>query len=176
MLTGPESCGKTTLAGRLAGTLRAPLVPEVSRDYLHQKISRDGRFRYSEPDLLAIASQQHREEAQALAESPHLLVCDTDLLVLIVWSEVRFGQCHPWILDTFEGAVGARRRHYLLCDWHVPWEPDPLREDPDSREELFALYEQKLAFYGLDYTVMTGDVPARLAAATALLENRLATH
>ena len=58
--------------------LRAPLVPEVSREYLSQKMSRDSQFHYSEPDLLEIANQQQREEQLALSRNPDLLICDTD--------------------------------------------------------------------------------------------------
>ena len=169
VLTGPESCGKTTLAEQLSEHTRAPLVTESSRDYLDQKISGDSHFRYSEIDLLEIASQQHKQETQALDSKPGLLICDTDLLVLIIWSEVRFGHCHPWILDTFRDTLGLYKRHYLLCDHDIPWEADALRENPSSRGELFELYRQKLEYFGLEYSVMTGSRDNRLHAAMALL-------
>jgi nicotinamide riboside kinase len=148
-------------------------VPEVSRAYLNQRIARDNTFRYSEPDLLAIAQDQHKAEQRALDRAPTLLICDTDLLVIIIWSEVRFGHCHPWIVETFADSIDRLQRHYLLCDFNVPWQPDPLRESADSRPELFALYLQKLEYFGLDYSISAGAVEERLSAALALVGNRL---
>mgnify|MGYP006087108399 FL=1 len=156
--------------------LRAPLVPEASREYLSQKMSRDSQFHYSEPDLLEIANQQQREEQLALAQNPDLLICDTDLLVLIIWSEIRFGDCHQWILDTFARNIASQKRHYLLCDYHIPWQPDPLRENPDDREELFNLYQQKLEHYQLNYSVIKGSLHERMEASMGLLAGKIITH
>ena len=49
VVTGPESCGKTTLARQLADRWEAPLVSEAARDYLQNKGS------YQKSDLLKIA-------------------------------------------------------------------------------------------------------------------------
>lgn len=167
--TGPESCGKTTLAQRLSDALQAPLVIEVARDYLHQHCMVEGHYRYQQSDLTAIAREQYALEQQALRQSVPLIVCDTDLLVILVWSEVRFGHVDPVITELFTRSIATTRRLYLLCDHHVPWHPDPLREDPDNRGELFARYRDKLDHYGLDYRVVNGDVPARLAQVNALI-------
>ena len=156
--------------------LRAPLVPEVSREYLNQKISRDSHFRYSESDLLEIANQQQCKEQQALDKNPGLLICDTDLLVLIVWSEIRFGICHKWILDTFASNISMQQRHYFLCDCQVPWEPDPMRENADDREELFQLYQQKLEHHQVDYSIIEGNVDERVAQSMGLLGEKITTH
>jgi len=176
VLTGPESCGKTTLASGLGEMLRAHVVPEISREYLNQRLGRDSHFHYSEPDLLEIAGEQHRLEQLALGKNPELLLCDTDLLVLIIWSEVRFGTCHQWILDSFAANIVTHKRHYLLCHYDVPWEADPLRENPDDREELFALYQDKLDFYQLDYSIMCGNIEARLDQAMTVIEKKITRH
>ena len=176
VLTGPESCGKTTLAERLSRSLVAPLVPEVARDYLVHKMDNDSHFQYDEKDLLKIARQQVDAESRSLVSSPDILVCDTDLLVLIVWSEVRFGFCHSWILNSFDSLLESHNRHYLLCDTDVPWEHDPLRESADSREELFQLYIQKLDHYGLKYDVVSGTETQREARAINLIQKKITTH
>jgi len=170
VLTGPESCGKTTLAQDLSGALGAPLVAECSRPYLQEKMAANARFHYREADLLAIAQAQQQAEQAQLVGKPDWVVCDTDLLVIIVWSEVRFGHCHGEIVETFLRVNEANPRHYLLCDSSIPWEPDPLRENPKDRAELFALYEQKLAYFDLHYTVMRGDKAQRLEQALALID------
>lgn len=156
ILTGPESSGKTTLASTLANYWPAELVAEQARIYLEEK-SIDSTYQYQQADILAIAKQHVAKEQTALQQQPERLICDTDLLVLIVWSEVKFGSCDKWILEQFIQALGASSRHYILCDWQIPWEPDPLRESPAEREELFRLYQAKLKDFGIDYTAVSGS-------------------
>jgi len=143
-------------------------VPEASRSYLNQKMAANSSFRYNKSDLLAIAREQQAAEDLCLADHPAQLVCDTDLLVIIIWCEVRFGHCHRDILTLFDSSIARHNRHYLLCDCDIPWQADPLREHADSRPELFALYEQKLDFYNLPYTIMSGSEQERLASALEL--------
>ncbi|MDT8397734.1 MAG: ATP-binding protein [Pseudomonadales bacterium] len=168
VVTGPESSGKTTLAGQLADHFGIPLVNEVSRDYLEQKcIPGMASYHYEKADLLEIASlQQHREQS-LLQLAPPRLVCDTDLLVIMIWSEVRYGNCDPWIYRTFEANLNNPNypRHYFLCHWDIPWEADPLRENPHDRDELFARYQRKLEHYALDYTLVQGNPATRLQLA-----------
>ena len=158
VLTGPESCGKSTLAKLLAENWQSPLVDEFSRSYLADKPS------YTEQDLLQIAKQQQQWEIDALVHTPSKLVCDTDLLVIMIWSEVKYGQCDPWIIKTFEDEQSnqSTNRIYCLCDYQVPWQPDPLRENPDDRDELFDLYKAKLDFYSLNYCIAKGNPEERL--------------
>ena len=158
VLTGPESSGKTTLARQLTEYWKAPLVEEVARDYLKRGTS------YQQHDLLEIAKLQYRKEQAFLSHFPEKLICDTDLLVMIVWSEVKYGRCDQWIYDTFEKCLKqeAFSRHYYLCDSEIPWQADDLRENPDNRKELFKLYLQKLREYELDYNVVRGDRQERV--------------
>jgi nicotinamide riboside kinase len=161
--TGPESCGKTTLASALSTLLRAPLVGEVAREYLTLRYRNDPLYQYQPQDLLAIAKLQHEAEQHALLSRPELLVCDTDLLVLIVWSEVRYGTADPWMLETFQASLPQQQRTYLLCDYDIPWQPDPLREHQDSRDQLFARYLAKLQQWQLRHLIVRGTQQQRLS-------------
>lgn len=156
VLTGPESSGKTTLASTLANYWSVPLLSEQARIYLDDKTG-NSNFVYQQSDILAIAKQHVSKEYEALINRPEQLICDTDLLVLIVWSEVKFGSCDTWILKQFNQSLRENSRHYILCDWQIPWEPDPLRENPKNREELFRLYQAKLEDYGIAYTAVSGS-------------------
>ena len=158
VITGPESCGKTTLARQLAGHWEAPLVNEVARDYLQRKDS------YQESDLLEIAKLQNAMEQEKTVISAKKLVCDTDLLVILIWSEVRYGRCDPWIRETLENCFNQKslNRHYILCDPKIPWQKDRLRENPHNREELFAVYLKKLKDYKLKHSVVMGTPKERL--------------
>lgn len=158
VLTGPESSGKTTLANQLAEYWQAPLVQEASRNYLQHKTA------YQQHDLLEIAKLQYQQELKALANCSGKIVCDTDLLVIIIWSEVKYGQCDSWIYEMFEKSIRQESvsRYYYLCDFNIPWQEDPLRENPDNRDELFELYLQKIKDYKLSYNIVQGNPKERL--------------
>lgn len=169
VLSGPESSGKTTMATALAGYWSAPLVPEQARLYLNEKKQTDPDFIYQQSDLLAIARQQSEIEQDVLLQEPASIFCDTDLLVIMVWSEVRFGKCDAWIIEQFERSLSSGQRHYILCDWQIPWEVDPLREHPDDRKELFGLYQEKMREYGILYTAVSGSTMQRFKQAYAAI-------
>ena len=161
VLTGPESCGKTTLARQLAGRWEVPLVNEAARDYLQNKDS------YKESDLLEIAKLQNAMEQKKTVLPAEKLVCDTDLLVILIWSEFKYGSCDPWIRETLENCFNQKSfsRHYILCDPKIPWQKDRLRENPHNRDELFDMYIKKLTDYKLDYSVVSGGPQERLQQA-----------
>ena len=167
MLTGPESSGKTTLAKDLAVHWSAPLVTEYAREYLQHR----GGL-YEEEDLLTIAKAQFEAERLQLTDRPELCICDTDLLVLEIWSEWKYGRCNPWIKQTLKRFPGDL---YLLCHPGIPWEHDPLREHPDQRAQLYALYRHKLDLYGFRYLEVSGDKAARLLLSNAFIAKLLST-
>lgn len=135
-VTGVECTGKTTLAEHLAHWLEAPLVSEAARAYLH------GRTDYDRDDVLAIARAQLAAEQTALERAETVVVADTDLTVIQVWWEEKYGDLDPWLVEAL-----ARRtpRRYLLPQPDLPWEFDPLRESPHDRERLHERYRALLA-------------------------------
>ena len=160
-VTGSESTGKTTLAEALAAALEAPCVPEVARTYL------SGKTGYTQDDVLAIAREQHEREQAALMDAPLLLICDTDLLVMRIWWEVKYGDLHPWLS---EHLAARTPRCYLLAHPEVPWQPDPLRESGGDRDALHERFSEALELDGFPYVEVRGDEQHRLAQACAQIE------
>ncbi len=162
-VVGPESSGKTTLCEALMLQRQAWMVSEVAREFLGE-LDRP----YVEADLLAIARAQAENEDLVTDEFKGVMVCDTDLITMRIWSEEKYGRCHPWIKDQSE------RRHYdlwLLCKPDIPWQADPLRENPHDRDRLFAVYEGMLKWLEKPYVIIHGDRERRLAdAAKAIAE------
>ena len=104
-------------------------------------------------DVIAIARGQLKRENTAAENARKILFCDTDLLVTKIWCEVVFGHCPEWIEHQFRT---HRYDLYLLCYPDIPWEPDPLRENPANREELFELYLKTTEDYKLPFQVVKG--------------------
>jgi nicotinamide riboside kinase len=155
-VTGAECTGKTTLASAIADAFSAPLVAEAARIYLA------GRSGYTCADVLAIARQQQELEQQALAQGAPLVVADTDLTVIQVWWEEKYGRLDPWLAE----ALRTRSpRRYLVMRPDLPWEPDPLRESPCDRDRLHARYLEILAADPFPFYEVSGHGLERLTRA-----------
>lgn len=157
-VVGPESTGKSTLTLSLANSFNTLWVPEFAREYLQNK---NGKYTYS--DLEYIAKMQMQEEDKQIGKSNKYLFCDTNLLVLKVWSNFVFGKCCDFILEN------NLKRTYnltLLTNIDIPWEPDPLREHPNKRDELFLIYKNELEQQNIVYSIISGSHTVRLQNAT----------
>jgi nicotinamide riboside kinase len=159
-LTGPESSGKTTLANALGEHFAVPVVKEVARDYLAQ------RSGYEAADLLEIARQQIAEERELRNRFRGLLVCDTDLLVIAVWWQEKFGELPD---ELVRGLAARSSRVYLLTRPDLDWVADPLRENPDDRARLFERYLEALQQSQFPYAIVEGRDELRLQSALEAL-------
>jgi len=166
-ITGPESTGKTELAVWLANAYQTLWVPEYAREYL--EINGPD---YLLEDVVAIARGQMTRENAATKNARKILFCDTDLLVTKIWCEVVFGTCPGWIEQQF---LAHRYDLYLLCSPDIPWEPDPLRENPDNRKELFELYLKTLKDYKLPFQVVKGLGNIRFENACTFVDEMMKT-
>ncbi|MEM1219698.1 MAG: ATP-binding protein [Bacteroidota bacterium] len=153
VFTGPESTGKTTLAQLLATHYNTAWVPEYARTYL-ASLHRDYRYE----DLEKIAQGQIQWEEDYKERARNYLFCDTGLLVLRVWSEVRYGKCSSFILDRLAEKPYAA---FILCGTDIPWEYDPLREHPEHRDQLYELYLQHLHTLKVPFLEVKGAIRQR---------------
>lgn len=160
-ITGPESTGKTRLAAQLAAHYHSAWVPEFARDYLFGL----GRS-YTYDDILYIAQNQFRLNREAAPGKGQYVFCDTELIVTRIWCEVKYGKCHPWIIDNIPNQDFDL---YLLPDIDLPWEPDPQREHPDMREYLMQLYLKELEAWKFPYRIIRGQQEERLGNALEAL-------
>ncbi len=148
-ILGPESTGKSSLAAALAAHFHTLWVPEYARDYLTHKGGK-----YSIKDVEHIAKEQFRRNEEASKTEKTIWFADTELLVCAIWCRVVFGTTPLSIKRLLEN------QHfdlYLLCSIDLAWQPDPLREHPHLRRELFELYEQELLKLGWHYVVVSGQ-------------------
>lgn len=158
VITGPESTGKSWLASALGDAMSWPTCTEYAREFLEE---RGGS--YKEEDLRSIAHGQLRldNEARAKAQSNGSggYIADTDLMTIEIWSDFVFKHC-----DSEISRMSSRESAdcYLLCDIDLPWEPDPLREHPNHRNELFSLYVSELNKRKRPFHIVWGHRKERL--------------
>tara|TARA_B100001250_G_scaffold293319_1_gene254966 strand:+ start:512 stop:1021 length:510 start_codon:yes stop_codon:yes gene_type:complete len=155
VLTGPECSGKTTLSESIATKLCAPLVQEYAREYLNN-LKRD----YCYADLLKIAKGQVELEKKTIDNNPHakLIICDTNIQVLKMWSQIKYSKCDPFILHNQD-----IHSFYILCSPEFTWEHDPLRENPNNRMALFKKYYQDLQQEKYNFIIAKGSNNTRIS-------------
>lgn len=166
-VTGPESTGKTTLCQALASRFGVSWLPEYAREHLTAQAGKTGRTgepAYDRNTVAFIAREQWRRERALLERTGRPVVLDTDLAVIFVWWQEKFGPVPRWIDDAW-----ARQapRLYLLCRPDIAWHPDPLRESRDDLNRLYGIYRDLLTARGLRFVEVQGSGDARTAAAIA---------
>ena len=140
IITGPESSGKTTLCKALSKHFKIPFSKEYARQYL--KVIKK---KYTQTDLLIIAKTQLKSEKESA-------ILDTDLITIKIWSNEKYGKCDKWILEEINKQKN-KNRIYLLCKPDLPWQEDPLRENPKDRMRLFEIYKKELSNLGHNYHI-----------------------
>jgi NadR type nicotinamide-nucleotide adenylyltransferase len=167
VVTGSECTGKSTLASAIAAQYETVLVPEFVRGFVERKGSAP-EF----DDVEEIACGQMALEDEHAARAPDLLVLDTDLLSVWVYSNHYHRACPAWI-----GEAVTRRRGdlYLLVGIDVPWVADGLQRDRGHmRGEMQALFRAELEARGFSFIEIEGSTDERISAAVVAIDALLA--
>lgn len=164
-ITGPESSGKSELSKKLAELFSTVYVPEYSREYL-ENLNRTYVF----DDLTVIAQGQIKSEKQLIKIANRLLICDTELTVIKIWSEVKFGKFDSQLIKMYKEQYYDL---YLLCKPDIPWQPDPLRENPENRDELFEMYCKELNAQSRPFKIISGNQEKRILSAFDIINRFL---
>ena len=200
-IIGTESSGKTTLAAGLSNYFGTDFVQEYAREYLedfyqkqeNQKDSlQKNTIKYSLEDIENIAKKQYQNIENSIGnsvgnnvgnnigntkKSSKLVVADTELIVMKIWSENSFKTVSKWILEHIEK---QNFDLYLLTSADdIAWEYDPLREheDANERKRLFECYQNELEKYKFNYQIISGKHKEdRLKQAIQSIEKLLKTY
>ena len=166
VLFGPESTGKTTLAKQLAEHFNTLWVPEYMREYLQQKWDTEGE-KCTVDDLIPIAEGQMLVENETAKLVNELLICDTNLLEISVYSQYYYNGFCPEQIKKY--AKENTYDLYFLTSVDVPWEIDDLRDSPDERQKMFRTFETQLKDYHLQYEILIGSEVERFESAVKII-------
>lgn len=172
VVIGPESTGKSSLCESLATHFDTFWAPEFARDFLLENGAN-----YDFGTLVDIAKGQIERENQFIEKAnkagKELVFIDTNLYVIQIWEEYVFGKSHTSLLDQI-----AKRKYdfYLLNNIDLPWQPDPLREQPNEapRKTIFEIYKNLLIHQNTPWSFVRGLGSHRIEnAITAIKEKAL---
>ena len=165
---GPESTGKTMLAEKLAAHFGEPCVPEYARQFW------DEQGGITLQDIPRISHRQAELEDAAAAKAKRVLICDTEALTTMLWSEVLYNECPPLVRMSAE-LRAARYDLYLLLNTDVPFEPDPQRvfADEAGRAKSMATWREALVSRELPFVEIRGNWEERETQAIAAVERVL---
>jgi NadR type nicotinamide-nucleotide adenylyltransferase len=163
-ILGPESTGKTVLAGQLAEHFKSLWVPEYARGYV-ENLKRP----YTYEDICSIALKQieQEQEAEENPSSAEYIFFDTELIITKVWFSYRFGKVPDFLTEQLKTGFFDL---YILCTPDLPWEPDPVREHGEDREYFFNWYKTEIEQTGKPYVIVDGLGDKRLQNALTGLE------
>ena len=96
-----------------------------------------------------------------------LVISDTEMAVIYIWSLEKFKIVSPTIQSLLEE---QNFDHLFLCAPDIPWEKDELRENPFDRQRLFELYNDLLVKKRISFSIINGDLNTRFLACKKQIE------
>jgi NadR type nicotinamide-nucleotide adenylyltransferase len=170
VLTGGECTGKTTLAGELAARWLTAWAPEAAREIA---LAKRGPLGLEDVGPIARAHVVAADAAfrEAAGRTRPVVFLDQDLFSTVVYAKHYYGHCPRWI----ERLAAERRGDlYLLCHPDLPWAADGVRDRPEARAEIHALFVEALRRAGACVAPVSGTGAERTARAAEAVEGLLA--
>ena len=123
LITGTESCGKTTLTKKLGKIYNTSWSEEIGRSYSRDHLGEDeGAF--SDHDFLRIAHMQLENDMRAVRSANRICFVDTDAVVTDYYAQLYLGHECPSVRNYVDL---SRFELILLLKPDVDWIPDGLR-------------------------------------------------
>lgn len=145
LVTGPESCGKSTLTAQLAKHFNTIGVQEYAREYL-EKISYD----FDINDLNIIAARQFDACFAARQKCNKVFFSDTSAVETHIYAKHYLGNSSPII----DGFLHQKWDLTLLLTPEVPWVSDNQRNLPHYRWEMYEQFCRLLTAMGHNVVVI----------------------
>jgi HTH-type transcriptional repressor of NAD biosynthesis genes len=173
LLTGTESCGKTTLTKYLAKIYHTSWAEEEGRYYAERYLGGNEAI-FTKADFLEIVHQQIREEEHAKRTANKVTFLDTDAVVTQYYCRLYLGGLNYDI----EPLIDPDRYDLILMFTpDVQWVPDGSRWNSEGKVR-WELHDKLKAMYmghgfGDKLVEVAGDYQKRLETAIGLVDKLL---
>ena len=94
-------------------------------------------------------------------------IIDTDFVVFKIWSEHKYNKSSKLINELVDQSLFDL---HILCTPDIPWEDDPIRENPRDREYLFGKFEQSLQQLNKNFIIVNGTHNNRVEKSTQAID------
>ena len=148
LITGSESCGKTTLTDNLAKHFNTNRAHEFARDYLTSM-----NFDMNDMDQIAIG--QYDLQEKIIPASNKVFFSDTSAIETYIYAIKYFGTSSATI-DKYVELQKERYDLVLLMTPEVKWVDDGLRNLNEVRWEMHQKYIELLDKLGIKYHIISG--------------------
>jgi len=161
VITGAESSGKSSLTQHLGKVFELPYALEYARYYLAENGPE-----YDLEQLRNMCRLHLNYQQEKVPISAPCGIFDTDLINYKIWAEEVFGCC-PAEIST--GIERESSHVYLLCKPDLPWESDPLRENPYELQRLYQRHFDEIIRLKRPYEEVEGSGRERMVNAEAAM-------
>ena len=172
LITGTESCGKTTLTKKLAKIYYTSWSEELGRYYSHDYLGGD-ESAFTDDDFKRIAHLQYEQDLTALKSANKVCFFDTDAIVTSYYANIYLG--HK--ISSINSFVDPKKYDLILfMSPDVKWVPDGLRflGDQIKRNELHEVLYRMYLDAGFDpniIKIISGNYEERLTQSMDWVES-----
>lgn len=174
LITGTESCGKTTLIKALGKLYNTSWCEEVGRFY-PDKYTGGNEEVYNTLDFTRMGWQHKERELEVCRSANRLAFIDTDAVVTQYYSELYLNE-HNLVLESI---IGINQYDLILMlSPDVKWVSDGkrLNSDQERREKLHLKLLKMYEDHGFKVEVIQGNYEERLQKAISLIDELLAKY
>jgi HTH-type transcriptional regulator, transcriptional repressor of NAD biosynthesis genes len=165
---GAESCGKTTMAKKLAGEMNGWFVPEWAREYLETV----GSELTSEKMRAIVAGQSALQRSVQVLSGRPFIFQDTDLFSTLGYYRLWNNGTEMDVLSVRSKALWNKSNMYIVMNDRIPFETDPLRYGGNQRESSTQYWIDLLKEFNLPfYEVKNTEPQKQLQEVCAFLVN-----
>jgi HTH-type transcriptional repressor of NAD biosynthesis genes len=172
VITGTESCGKSTLVKLLAKRYNTSWVEEFGKNYvLNELCGAEDALVYE--DYPKIAFGHKLEEEKAIRSANKVCIIDTDAVITQFYCQTYSGKPHPIVEEIAN--FNKYDMHILLsCD--VPWVADGLRSmgEQEQRESNQRKILQMYGKHNIKPIVIGGNYHQRFQQVCGIIDDLLA--
>lgn len=152
LITGPESCGKSTMSELLAKVFCTTWSPEWARDHWDEI----GGWEMGAAGLNKIADGQHQYQLEAIKKANKITFSDTSAIETFIYSRIMLGESTPSIVDH----LNDQRNRFdlvILLTPKVRYVQDGLRKHGDQRWEIYEQFKQVIESLDLPHVIIDSD-------------------